>query len=188
MVRADEADFAVGSMLEMRDDIEYQPMFTYDPVLIVGRDHPLAKRKKVTLEDVAAYPLILPPSHLTTWRVVDYAFGQRNLTYQVKMEAGGWEVIKKYVSLGMGISIVTNICLAGEEKNLVAIGLSRYFPKRTYGLVIRKGKFLSPAAQRFVDLMRASTKGKKPIAAATRASQLFGFYGPMEGHTTQKSR
>ncbi len=42
MVRADEADFAVGSMLEMRDDIEYHPMFTYDPMLIVDVDHPLA--------------------------------------------------------------------------------------------------------------------------------------------------
>ncbi len=182
MVRADEADFAVGSMLEMREDIEYQPMFTYDPMLIVGLDHPLAKRKRVTLEDVAAYPLILPPSHLTTWRVVDYAFGQRDLKYQVKMEAGGWEVIKKYVSLGMGVSIVTSICLAGDEP-LVSFPLSRYFPKRTYGLVIRKGKFLSPAAQRFVDLMRASTKGKTKTAAATAAgtNQLFGFYGAIDG-------
>jgi DNA-binding transcriptional LysR family regulator len=160
MVRADEVDFAVGSMLEMRDDIEYQPMFTYDPVLIVDPAHPLAKRKRVSLKDVAPYPLILPPSHLTTWRVVDYAFGQHNLTYKVKMEAGGWEVIKKYVMLGMGISIVTSICLTGEEK-LVALPLSRYFPKRTYGLVIRKGKFLSPAAQRFVDLIRQTTKGKR---------------------------
>ena len=160
MVRADEADFAVGSMLEPREDIEYQPMFTYDPMLITSTGHPLARRKRVTLKDVAPYPLILPPSHLTTWRVVDYAFGQHDLQYQVKMEAGGWEVIKKYVALGMGISIVTSICLTGEEE-LAAIPLSRYFPKRTYGLVIRKGKFLSPAAQRFVDLMRESTRKKK---------------------------
>ena len=82
--------------------------------------------------------------------MVDYAFGKHKLKYQVKMEAGGWEVIKKYVSLGLGISIVTSICLTGEEK-LVAILAVALFPKRTYGLVIRKGKFLSPAAQRFVD-------------------------------------
>jgi len=180
MVRSDEADFAVGSMLETREDIDYQPMFTYDPMLIVGRGHPLAKRKRVTLKDVAPYPLILPPSHLTTWRVVDYAFGKHKLKYKVKMEAGGWEVIKKYVSLGLGISIVTSICLSGDEPDLVAIPLARYFPKRTYGLVIRKGKYLSPAAQRFVDLMRESVKGKLPTAAAGAAGQLFGFYGPMD--------
>jgi DNA-binding transcriptional LysR family regulator len=180
MVRADEADFAVGSMIEVREDIEYQPMFTYDPMLIVSTHHPLAKRKRVTLKDVAPYPLILPPSHLTTWGVVDYAFGKHNLKYEVKMEAGGWEVIKKYVSLGLGISIVTNICLTGEEE-LVAIPLSRYFPKRTYGLVIRKGKFLSPAAQRFVDMMRKAVKGKRPAPLAPGSNQLFGFYGPIDG-------
>jgi len=180
MVRADEVDFAVGSMLEMREDIEYQPMFTYEPMLIVPRDHPLAKRKKVTLKDVSAYPLILPPSHLTTWGVVDYAFARASLKYEVKLEAGGWEVIKKYVSLGMGISIVTSICLSGEEP-LAAIPLSRYFPKRTYGLVIRKGKFLTPAAQRFADLMHEAMKGKRPPAATPGSNQLFGFYGPIDG-------
>ncbi len=111
--------------------------------------------------------MILPPSHLTTWRVVDYAFGQHKLKYQVKMEAGGWEVIKKYVSLGMGISIVTSICLSGDEK-LKAFRCPAIFPSRTYGLVIRKGKFLSPAAQRFVDLMREATKGKRPVASHRR--------------------
>ena len=181
MVRADEADFAVGSMLEVREDIEYQPMFTYDPMLIVPLGHPLAKRKRVTLKDVSPFPLILPPSHLTTWGVVDYAFAKHKLKYEVKMEAGGWEVIKKYVSLGLGISIVTSICLSGEE-DLVAIPLARYFPKRTYGLVIRKGKFLSAAAERFVNLMREATKGKRPpAAAAPGTNQLFGFYGPIDG-------
>jgi DNA-binding transcriptional LysR family regulator len=143
-------------------------MFSYDPMLIVPLDHPLARRKRVTLKDVSPYPLILPPSHLTTWRVVDYAFGQQNLKYEVKMEAGGWEVIKKYVSLGMGVSIVTSICLTGEEK-LVAIPLTRYFPKRTYGLVIRKGKFLSPQAQRFVELMREATKRRRQEAKRAAA-------------------
>ncbi len=60
--------------------------------------------------------------------------------------------------------------------------MSRYFPKRTYGLVIRKGKFLSAAAERFVHLMREATKGKRPPAAATAGTnQLFGFYGPIDG-------
>lgn len=159
MLRADEVDFAVGSMIETREDIDYQPMFSYEPILIAALDHPLAKKKRVTIKDIAQHPLILPPRHLTTWRVMDYAFQQHNLDYHVKMEAGGWEVIKKYVELGMGISIVTSICLTGNEK-LVTIPVTRYFPRRTYGLVMRKGKFLSPQADRFVAIMREATKKK----------------------------
>ena len=153
MLRADEIDFAVGSMLDVPDDITYQPVATFDPALIVPLNHPLAKHPKVTLEEISQYGLILPPRHLSTWRMVKYVFQQHNLTFTVTLEAGGWEVIKKYVELGMGISIVTDICLTGTEK-LVRIPLHQYFPQRGYGLVLRKGRFLSPQARRFVEILQ----------------------------------
>lgn len=152
MLKADEIDFAVGSMLEVPDDISYQPVVTYDPVLIVPPGHALAKMKNVTLEHISQYGLILPPRHLSTWGMVKYVFQQHNLSFRVTLEAGGWEVIKKYVEMGMGISIVTDICLTGCEK-LERIPLKEYFPQRDYGLVLRKGKFLSPQAQRFVEIL-----------------------------------
>jgi len=153
MLRADEIDFAVGSMLDVPDDITYQPVATFDPALIVPLDHPLARHPSVTLEEISQYGLILPPRHLSTWRMVKYVFQQHNLTFTVTLEAGGWEVIKKYVELGMGISIVTDICLTGTEK-LVSIPLNQYFPQRGYGLVLRKGRFLSPQARRFVEILQ----------------------------------
>lgn len=167
MLRADEVDFAVGSMLEAPEDIDYRPIFNYDPVLIAPLDHPLAKKKRLSISEVAKHPLILPPRHLATWRVVDLVFEQHNARYQVKLEAGGWEVIKKYVEMGLGISIVTSICLTGQEK-LSAIPLGKYFPKRTYGLVLRRGKFLSPQAQRFIDIMSARTQPVKRGRTSTR--------------------
>jgi DNA-binding transcriptional LysR family regulator len=152
MLRADEIDLVVGSMLDVPDDITYQPVVTFDPVLITPLDHPLAKHPNVTLEEISQYGLILPPRHLSTWRMVKYVFQQHNLTFRVTLEAGGWEVIKKYVELGMGISIVTDICLTGSEK-LARIPLKQYFPQRGYGLVLRKGRFLSPQARRFVEIL-----------------------------------
>ena len=152
MLRADEVDLVVGSMMDVPDDITYQPVVTYDPALIVPLDHPLAGKTNATLEDISQYGMILPPRHLSTWRMVKYVFQQHNLTFTVTLEAGGWEVIKKYVELGMGISIVTDICLTGNEK-LVRIPLNQYFPQRGYGLVLRKGRFLSPQARRFVEIL-----------------------------------
>jgi DNA-binding transcriptional LysR family regulator len=152
MLRADEVDIVVGSMLDVPDDITYHPVVTHDPALIVPLNHPLANKTKVTLEEISQYGLILPPRHLSTWRMVKYVFQQHNLTFSVTLEAGGWEVIKKYVELGMGISIVTDICLTGTEK-LVHIPLKQYFPQRGYGLVLRKGRFLSPQARRFVEIL-----------------------------------
>ena len=152
MIRADQVDFAVGSMSELADDIFYHPVVSYKTVLITPLDHPLAKKEKVNLQDISPYGLILPPHHLSTWRMVDLVFKQHNLNYRVNLEAGGWEVIKKYVEKGMGISIVSDVCLTGEEK-LARIPLDQYFPNRGYGIVMRRGKFLSPQAKRFIEMM-----------------------------------
>ncbi len=164
-LRADEVDFAVGSMLEVPDDISYRPIYEYDTVLITSTDHPLAAIAEPALEDISGHGLILPPRHLSTWGVVDLVFRQHNLDYTVTLEAGGWEVIKKYVQRGLGVSIVSSICLTDTEQ-LAVRPLGKYFPSRSYGVVLRRGKFLSPAAKRFIELMGATPRqlGSRPGA------------------------
>ena len=85
--------------------------------------------------------------------MVDLIFSQHEVSYQVALEAGGWEIIKKYVELGMGISIVTDVCLTGEER-LAVIPLDEYFPDRGYGVVLHKGKYQSPQSKRFIELLK----------------------------------
>ncbi|MCB1874461.1 MAG: LysR family transcriptional regulator [Chromatiales bacterium] len=152
MLRADEVDFAVGSFIDPPDDVSYNPFVCHKPTLITPLDHPLAQKKALTLEDISPYGLILPPRHLSTWSTVDVAFSDLNIPYTVSLEAGGWEVIKKYVEVGLGISIVMDVCLTGEEK-LYRYPMDRYLPTRSYGIIMRKGKFLSPQAKRFIDML-----------------------------------
>ena len=153
MIRSEDVDFAVGSMIDVPPDVRYEPIYSYKPMLIMAPDHPLAGREDIVLEDLSEYGLILPPKRLTTWRIVDFTFQRFEVPYQVSLEVGGWEVIKRYVSLGMGISVVTSICLT-EDDRLIARDMSAYFPRRSYGLVIKKGRLLTPQAQKFIDLVR----------------------------------
>ena len=155
LLRADQADFAVGSMLDVPNDIAWAPVHHYDPMLIMPRDHPLATREKITLEDLSPYGLILPPQRLSTYRLVDLMFQQRQVPYQVALEVGGWDVIKEYVAMGLGISIVTGICITEADHARLAVrNMKQYFPQRSYGVVMRKGKFLSAEARAFIDLIR----------------------------------
>lgn len=155
LLRADEADFAVGSMLDVPNDIAWAPIYHYDPLLIAPPDHPLASRQNLMLEDLSPYGLILPPQRLSTYRLVDLVFQQRQVPYHVAIEVGGWEVIKEYVAMGMGISIVTSICITDADRQRLAVrNMRQYFPQRSYGVVMRKGKFLSKEAQAFIDLIK----------------------------------
>ena len=155
LLRSDQVDFAIGSMLDVPNDLSYEPVHSYDPLLILPPDHPLAAKPDIRLEDLSPYGLILPPQRLTTYRLVDLIFQQRKVPYRVAIEVGGWEVIKEYVAMGLGISIVTGICIGEADRARLAVrNMSAYFPQRTYGVVVRKGKYLSADARAFIDLVR----------------------------------
>jgi DNA-binding transcriptional LysR family regulator len=152
MLRADEADLAVGSMMEVPDDIIYKESISFDQTLITPLDHPLARKDYISLEDICPYGLILPPRHLATWRFLEWVFSRAGLKFQVALEAGGYEIIKKYVSMGLGISIVSGLCLTGNEP-LAQRNMAEHIPKRSYGVVIRRGKFLSPQTREFIKMI-----------------------------------
>jgi DNA-binding transcriptional LysR family regulator len=150
-LRAGLVDFAVGPLMSVPDDIDFHPIISYEPVVIACLGHPLAY-KKLSLTEISRYPLILPPRGLSTWNLVDATFKKHGLAYQVAMEVGGWEAIKKYVELGLGISLIISIGISGFER-LEVLPAGEFFPKRTYGVVLRKGRLLSPQAKLFVDLL-----------------------------------
>ncbi|HVV73230.1 MAG TPA: LysR family transcriptional regulator [Verrucomicrobiae bacterium] len=150
-LRTGLVDFAVGPLMSVPEDIEFHPIVSYEPVIITCLGHPLAYRP-LSLKEISQYPLILPPRGLSTWNLVDAAFKKHGLSYQVAMEVGGWEVIKKYVEMDLGISLIISIGISGHEK-LEVLPAGEFFPKRTYGVVLRKGKILTPQAKRFVSLL-----------------------------------
>ena len=155
LLRSDQVDFAVGSMLDVPNDLSYEPLYHFDPLLITPLGHVLADKSEITLADISPFGLILPPKRLTTYRLVDLIFQQRRVPYTVAIEVGGWEVIKQYVAMGLGISIVTGICIRDADRSTLATrNLREYFPQRSYGVVIRKGKYLSAEARAFLDLIR----------------------------------
>ena len=155
LLRSDAVDLAVGSMLDVPADLSYAPVYRFEPLLIAPPDHPLIKQRTLKLEDLSPYGLILPPKRLVTYRLVDLVFQQNRVPYTVALEVGGWEVIKQYVAMGMGISIITSICLTDADRGrLAARSLSAWFPTRSYGVVVRKGKYLSPQARAFIELIQ----------------------------------
>lgn len=167
LLREGTVDFAVGPMPDGSPDLTFHPVVTHEPMLITSRDHPLAKRKRIALKDVSKYPLILPPKDQSTYRFVEAVFSDHSLEYDVKLEVGGYDVIKQYVRLGLGISIVMSHCLVdGDDLHAVPVG--RYFPKRSYGVVLQRGRKLSPAAEQFIQTLLAA---EQPASRVGKSAQ-----------------
>jgi len=87
-------------------------------------------------------------------------FQQHRVPYRVALELGGWEIIKQYVAMGMGISIISSICLAASDRQTLVMRpldtvLPGVFSARSYGIITRKGKILSAPARAFVESVKS---------------------------------
>ncbi len=155
LLREDAVDLVVGTLLDVPADLSYEAAYRFEQLLVAPPGHPLLRKPRLELADLAEYPLILPPKRQITWRLVDLVLQQNRVPYTVALEVSGWDVIKQYVAMGMGISIVPSICLGeGDRDRLASRSLSAFFPSRSYGVVVRKGRVLSPQARAFIALIK----------------------------------
>lgn len=123
-------------------------------VAIVARDHPLAARRRLGLEDLAAHPLVLLDRSTAARTAFEAALAARGLAATVAMEMNSVEVIQRLVALGFGASIVPAIAVRGDD--LVAIPLTGLGARRI-GVVLPPSP--SRAARAFVELLEAALRG-----------------------------
>lgn len=155
LLRDDAVDLVVGTLLDVPADLSYQAAHRFEQRLIASPGHPLLEKPRLELQDLAAHPLILPPKRQVTWRLVDLVLQKNRVPYTVALEVSGWDVIKQYVAMGMGVSIVPSICLVeSDSERLGSRSLADFFPSRSYGVVVRKGRVLSAQARAFIALIK----------------------------------
>lgn len=139
------ADFAIATeSLEHFNDLMMMPCYRWNRCIVVKKDHPLASRDKLSLDEVAQYPIVTYVFGFTGRSKLDEAFQARGLTPKVVFTAADADVIKTYVRLGLGIGIIARMAFDESlDKDLVALDASEIFaPSITkigfqYGMKLR---------------------------------------------------
>jgi DNA-binding transcriptional LysR family regulator len=134
---------------------------------MVSSRNPLAHRSKITLDEVANQPLILPRTGYTR-QVLDKLFRPYRSRLRVTMELPSIGMIKKFVGADAGVSFIAESFAkdqvkAGEVKLLNVEGVDI---TRELGLVYRRDRSLPRAAQALIALIRESRKLPEPVASA----------------------
>ena len=146
-LRDSSLDFGIRSLPGPPPEFEFLPFIVSDRVLIARRGHPLFRRP-ITIADLARHSFVLPRKGSTTRSLIDGAFAAEGLPLRISVEAGGWEIVKRYVALGLGISVIPAFCLQPFDRpRLASRSLRRLFGQETYGIVTKRGRELTPAAQ-----------------------------------------
>ena len=146
-------DFAIATeAMELFGDLIMMPCYRWNRSILVPKGHPLANHANLSLEEVAAYPLVTYVFGFTGRSKLDEAFKSRNLTPRVVFTAADADVIKTYVRLGVGIGIVATMAIDKDlDDDLVAIDASHLFASSITQIGFRKGTFLRGYMYDFIE-------------------------------------
>lgn len=160
MLENAEADIGISSGSHLPKTINCELFAQYKRVLIAPIGHPLSKKSKISLRDIAAYPLLLPPKGSNTREVVDKAFADHDISYSLAMEITGRVASKTYAEMGLGISIVNEFYLTeADKKTLFIADVSKDFGYAERGVLTRRSGNLSRAAVAFMKILLEKYKG-----------------------------
>jgi len=171
-VAQSEADFGLNFVGGPEQEIEFKPLLEERFVAACRRDHPLAQKRRVSWTELSAYDYIS----------VSKASGNRLLLDQALSNVPGRPIsiyetqhvttMLGLVEAGLGVAAVPSIAMPGADHPLlVSVPLIDPVVTRKVGLIRRKGRSLSPAAQQLYKfLSEMKSRRKTAVSRSANAS------------------
>jgi len=137
-------DFAIATeALELFENLVMMPCYRWNRSVIVPHEHPLARKKKLSLELLAEYPIVTYVFGFTGRSQLDQAFKAQGLEPKVVFTAADADVIKTYVKLGLGVGIVASMAYDKTlDSELTCLDVSHLFDSSVTRIGFRKGTYL----------------------------------------------
>lgn len=162
-----EADIGIATeSISSYEEIFCLPCYQWNRCVVMPHGHPLLTEKILTLEKIAQYPIVTYDYAFTGSTIVNQVFHDAGVEPNVVLTAIDADVIKTYVSLGLGIGLLAQMAYDTErDNNLAMLDVSHLFPPSTTYLGVRKDAFLRSYMYDFI-LQLTSGYSRKDIERA----------------------
>ena len=155
MLEHGECDFGITSLSTVPSPLDFKVFSRFNRILIATKNHPIAKKREVGIDDIAQYPLILPTQESSTRKLIDNLFAEKGLKPQISMEVVGRTAIKTFVEMNLGLSIINEYYVSDTDKaKLFVKNLSPWLGKAETGVLTRRGRMLSKPAKEFIAMVQ----------------------------------
>jgi LysR family cys regulon transcriptional activator len=156
MVIDDVAEIGIATeALPDHRELVTLPCYEWQHVLVLPPSHPLARKDRISLEDLAAEPLVTYHPAFTGRTRIDSAFAQRKLQPRIALEAIDSDVIKTYVALGLGLGIVAEMAVReeGSHPDLAVRPLGHLFGQNVARVAFKRSAYLRNFVYKFAELL-----------------------------------
>ena len=154
MVAADRVQLAIATGSDgLFPNLMLLPVYRWTRQVIVPKSHPLARAGKLTIRDLASYPLISYVFSFTGSSSLHTVFAREGLVPKLAITARDADVIKTYVRLGLGVGIIASVAIEPTvDADLAVVDASHLFPIHTTWVGFRRGTLLRNFAYDFIQL------------------------------------
>ena len=143
-VLAGEADIGIATeALDQYAQLITLPVRQWSHCVIAPEGHSILKSSPLSLAELAKWPLITYDTAFTGRSRINRAFERIGAQPNIALTALDADVIKTYVSLGLGLGIISALAFdAQRDAGLVAVDASHLFESNTTRLALRRGTYL----------------------------------------------
>ncbi|OCA54886.1 transcriptional regulator CynR [Photorhabdus namnaonensis] len=149
----DELDVGIAFDEIHSPDIDAQQLLVETLALVVGKEHPLAKCRTMSLKALNNESLVLLTSEFATRKQIDRYCRQNDICPRVLMEANSLSAVIEIIR-HTSLATLLPAKIACDREELVSIVLTPSLLQRTAVLMQRKGAYQTAAARAFIELAR----------------------------------
>lgn len=142
-------------------DIEVETWIADELVVFSAPGHPLARQRKITMDQLLQEPWILREKGSGTRETFDHAFHNHHTRLKIRLELEHTEAIKRAVEFGLGIGCISRLALkdAFRRGSLVPLPAPRLDLGRYFYFLWHKQKYQTTGMREFLTLCRSMTAG-----------------------------
>lgn len=152
-VQGGAIDLGIVTLPVARANLAARALFEQRLVLVAPRGHPLSGRKRVSLANLKDEAFVLLQRETRTGRLLEAFFQEHDFEPRVVLDSGSFEVIKRYVAEGIGLSFLPEIVVTHvDQQDLETIHVPG-LPAIQIGAIWREGAYETKAAKAFLELL-----------------------------------
>jgi len=152
MILTRTADVAVTTATKnMPNELVMLPYHEWNLAAITPVDHPLAREPKLSLDELAKYPLITYDHSVAGREAINQAFTDAGLMTNIALTALDSDIIKKYTKLGLGVGLIAETALdEKEDADLKILSTGNLFRPSTSCICVHRGRHLRNYVYAFI--------------------------------------
>ncbi|MBU8571843.1 LysR family transcriptional regulator [Bacillus subtilis] len=147
-LKSGELDLCLLASFPVESNIMWKPLWKEELFLFLPKNHVLATREDITLNEIANEPFVLMKEGFALRVTIDHIFEQVNINPNIVFEGEEAATIAGFVAAGLGVSILPDF-KGLDQTNIAKVRISWPRFERTVGISWIEGKYLPPVTENF---------------------------------------